>query len=763
VRTDLIPDPLPRQFRFPFNTHEMARKRSRSRGRKASHGTRTRRQTVLRVLGILCLLGLAAGAAGLAYLWPRCKGPSCPSVAALREYTPPQASRVFDGRSRLIAHLAPERRIVVPLDRIPAHVSGAFLAVEDKRFYRHHGLDYRRFFGALARDVKDLSWSQGFSTVTMQLARNVFPQHLKREKTLKRKAWEVQLARQIEREFSKDEILEMYLNQIYLGGGLHGVEAAAQGYFGKSATQLTEAQAATLAAVPRNPSYYDPRRNPAAVVQRRNMVLGLMAQAGVISAAEAEAARGEPLGLAPPAEARGRAPYFVAAVRRELRERFGPEADQMGLKVYTSLDPQLQADAERALVAQIRAVEAGTHGRFRGSACSAPPVANPDRCLQGLFVALDAEDGDVLALVGGRDYALSQFDRVTQAKRQAGSAFKPIVYAAALARGIPITETLIGPGVSGGAADSLGYYPADHVSDTVTMDMRGALRTSSNRAAVVLGTRVGASNVVAQARELGITTPVKPYPSTFLGAADVIPIELVAAYAPFANGGMAVKPRLIRRVEDARGRVLWEARRERRYVMSPGVAFLTTSLMRDVVDHGTGSGVRTAGLPWSIPVAGKTGTTNEAADVWFVGATPDVVAGVWLGFDRPQRILASASGGGLAAPVWGRVMTRYYERHTTPAAWNPPAELTSASIDRRTGMLATSACPVEDVATEYFIAGTAPTQYCPNHPEGVGGWFGRAMRGLGDWLGGGQEPEPPPPPVAPRKKPRPGDPWNGTH
>ena len=729
----------------------MARKSTRPRAAKS--GGRSRLRTTVRVLLIVLAAGAAAGVGALAWLWPRCSGADCPSVVALRDYAPPQATRVYDGRGQLVAHLAPERRIVVPLERIPAHVSGAFLAVEDKRFYRHEGVDWRRAFGAMARNVRSLSWSQGFSTVTMQLARNVFPQHLKREKTLRRKLWEITLARKIEGEFSKDEILEMYLSQIYLSAGLYGVEAASQGYFGKSATKLTNAQAAMLAAIPRNPSFYDPRRNPEAVRSRRDLVLGMMASSGVISRDEAQAAMAEPLGLAPPPEARGRAPYFIAAVRRELRERFGTDADQAGYRVYTSLDPALQSAAEQALVQQIRAVERGAHGRFRGASCSGRKVGNAGACLQGMFVAMDPDNGSVLALVGGRDYALSQFDRATQARRQAGSAFKPIVYSAALARGIPITEPLVGPG----ATDSTGgYYPADHVSDSLTMDMRGALRTSSNRAAVVLGQKVGATRVVQAAHDMGITTDIKPYPSTFLGAASVIPIELVAAYAPFANGGAAVKPRLIQRVVDSNGRVVWEAKTTKRYVMSPGVAYLTTSLMRDVVDRGTGSGVRTAGLPYTIAAAGKTGTTNDAADVWFVGATPDVVAGVWLGFDRPARILANASGGGLAAPVWGKVLASYYERHGAPTAWTPPSDLASVQIDRSTGRLATGGCPGEQVATEYFLAGTEPTEHCPVHPDDFGGWFGRTMRGVGDWLGIGDAK-----PALP--KPRPRDPLTGTH
>lgn len=668
---------------------------------------------MLKALLVLAALGVVIVVGALAWMWPRCSGSDCPSVEALRSYTPPQATQVFDRRGRVLASLASERRTVVPLGRIPPEVSGAFLAVEDKRFYRHHGVDWKRAAGALARDVRSLSWRQGFSTLTMQLARNVFPQRLTRAKTLRRKLAEVVLAREIEKHFSKDQILEMYLNQIYLGNGLYGVEAAAQGYFGKPVGRLTNAEAAVLAAIPRAPSYYDPRRSPERVQARRDLVLEQMAHAGVIDAAEAAAARRQPMRLAPPPEAGGAAPYFVAAVRRELLQRFGPEAERRGYRVYTTLDPDLQAAGERELVKQVQAVESGRLGHFRHPSCSGRAPASPAGCLQGLFVAMDPATGDVLALVGGRDYRMSQFDRVTQARRQAGSAFKPIVFAAAIAQGVPVTTALLGPD----AVDSLGdYRPADHVSEAEDVNLRDALRLSSNRATVVLGNRVGVTRVIAEAKDLGITTPIRPYPSTFIGAADVVPLELVASYSVFATGGALARPRLIRRVVDTDGSVVYQAPTERRFVLPPAVAFITTSLMRDVVDRGTGSGVRQA-LPASVPAAGKTGTTDEATDVWFIGVTPDLVAGVWLGFDRPQAILADASGGGLAAPVWGRVAADYYRRHPVPAPWVAPPDLQVRQIDRRSGMLATPWCPQEDVVTEYFLSGTEPTDSCPLHQD----------------------------------------------
>ncbi len=716
----------------------MAENRKRRGGRPSARRPKPRksgkRSIALTVLGVFLLLVLASVAGAAAWLWPRCSGDACPDVAALREYTPPQASRVFDRSGELITHLAPERRIVVPLERIPTHVSGAFLAVEDRRFFQHSGVDYRRAVGAAVRDVQTLSFEQGFSTITMQLARNVFPEQLTRAKTVRRKVWEIFIAREIEREFSKDEILEMYLNQIYLGDGSYGVEAAAQGYFGKSAAQLTPVEAAMLAALPKAPNSYNPRRNPDLALERRNLVLRLMADAGVLTLEESVRARGQTIGLVPPPESRSDAPYFVAAIRRELLARFGPNAETAGLRVHTTVDPGLQRAANEALSEQLAAVEAGRHGRFRGPDCSNGRPQNPEACLQGLFVAMDVRTGDVLALVGGRDFGLSQFDRATQARRQPGSAFKPILFASAIGAGIPISTPLVGPEADDYEA---GYRPADHVDASSSVDMREALRLSSNRAAVVLGERVGVQNVIHTSRGMGITTPIQPYPSTFLGAAEVVPLELVAAFTAFANGGMRVTPRFIRRVEDARGNLIWESPIERQPALSPEVAFLTTDLMRDVVNRGTGNRVRQAGLPYSVPAAGKTGTTNDAADAWFVGFTPEIAAGVWIGFDRPQRITVGGGGGSLAAPVWGRTLATYYANRPAPADWQPPVDLVQVAIDRSTGHAATSQCPLEHVEHEWFIRGTEPHEYCPLHPEpGVGDWFQRRLREIGNIFGG---------------------------
>jgi len=648
----------------------------------------------------------------------------CPTMEALGSYRPPEASRVYAADGSVVADLSPQRRIVVELDDVPAIVRDGVVAVEDRRFYRHHGIDYRGVARAVWRNLSTLSVSEGFSTITMQLVRSVFPERLPLSRRFSRKVCEVHLARHIESRAPKDEILEMYLNQIYFGAGLYGIEAAARGYFASTARALRPEEAALLVGLVQSPSRYNPRRNPMAAIQRRNVVLDVMAREGVLTREEAERAKAEPLWLAAPEEAAGSAPYFVAAVRSEVRERFGPDADVRGLRVFTGLDPHIQRAADRALVEQVERIEAGAYGRYP-HAVPSDGTAPDEPVLQGMIVVMDPHTGEIRAVTGGRDFSTSQFNRAFQARRQPGSAFKPIVYAAAMEQGLPVTARVATGPVSVSTRGSPTWRPGDHVADTVeTLSVRNAIAVSSNHAAVRVGRWVGEDRVASLGRALGLSTPIPPYPSIHLGAAEVIPAELVAAFAAFGNGGYRIEPTLIRRVEDRRGRVVWRAPSPREQVLDPGVAFITLTLLEGVVNHGTGRVIRDLGF-W-LPAAGKTGTTNEGRDAWFIGMTPDLVAGVWLGLDQPRRIMAGASGGRLAAPVWAEMMTRVYEDRTVPTPWTPPLEVVAAQIDVATGYLATDACPRENVRVEYFLIGTEPREPCPLHPGG--GLFDRLWR-----------------------------------
>lgn len=648
-------------------------------------------------------------------------GRGCPSIADLRTYRPPQATRVFAVDGSVVADLSPQRRVVLEIEEIPPLVREAMVAVEDRRFWDHGGVDFRSVARSLWRNVVGLSVQEGFSTIPMQLSRTVFPEQLPMHDKVSRKVCEVYLARRVEAEFRKREILERYLNQIYLGSGLYGVEAAAQGYFGKPVGEVNAAEAALLVALVKSPEGYNPRKHPEKATERRNIVLDVMADAGVVERSTAEAARRRPIQLAPPPDAAGPAPYFVASVRRELRERFGGDADIRGLRVYTGLDPALQRQARASLVSQIERIEGGSYGRY--SHAKGPAASADTPVLQGSVIMLDPHTGDVRALVGGRDFATSQFDRAMQAKRQPGSAFKPILYAAALESGLPATARLGTSPVAVSSAGSPTWRPGDHLADTVeTLSVRKALAVSSNNAAVRLGQWVGERRVADMGRRLGLSTPIPEYPSIFLGAAEVIPAELAAAFAAFGNGGYRVIPRLMLRVEDGDGRTLWEARNPSRQALDAGVAFLTLTLLEEVVNNGTAASIRRNGF-W-LPAAGKTGTTNDGKDVWFVGMTPDLVTGVWLGFDQPRPIIPGASGGGLAAPVWASIMHEAYKQRPSPAPWTAPRNVVSAQVDQATGYLATGNCPPEDVRIEYFLVGTEPESYCPIHPqEGVDRFF----------------------------------------
>jgi penicillin-binding protein 1A len=669
---------------------------------------------VAAAVGLLAVAAVLAAGLWVAVLVNGVRGEGCPTVADLRAYRAPQATRVLAMDGSLVADLSPVRRVVQELRDIPPLVREGAIAVEDRRFWDHSGIDVRGVARAAWTNARAGSVRQGFSTITMQLARSVFPERLPMADKAGRKVCEIHLARRIEREFSKREILELYLNQIYLGAGLYGMEAAAQGYFGVPAAELDAAQAAVLVGLARSPEGYNPRRHPDRAVQRRNVVLGVMAEAGVIDHATAAESRRRPLELAPPMEAAGPAPYYVAGVRRELQTLFGAGADVMGLVVHTGLDPELQSLSRDALARQIGRIEDGRYGRY--SHPKGPAADSDTPVLQGMVIVLDPQTGAVRALVGGRDFATSQFDRAFQARRQPGSTFKPVVYATALESGVPATARLETSPVSIETAGSPVWRPGDHVSDTIpSLSVRTALAVSSNHAAVRLGQSVGEHRVASMGRRLGLTTPIPAFPSIHLGSAEVVPAELVAAFAVFGNGGYRVEPRLVQRVEDRRGKVLWQAPAARHQVLDAGVAFLTLTLMEEAVNTGTGTAVRANGF-WQ-PAAGKTGTTNEGKDVWFVGLTPDLVGGVWLGFDRPRPIMPGASGGRLAAPVWADLMSNAYATRPSPAPWAPPANVVSVQIDDRTGYLATSSCPPEDTRIEYFLVGTEPRSYCPIHAD----------------------------------------------
>ena len=537
------------------------------------HNPKTRRRVIaVAVLAAAYGLGLTYGA------WTRvCAGEHCPSISRLNPASAGgnvqvQTSKIYAADGRLISELGAERRTVVPLGEMPMPVRQAFIATEDKRFYQHHGIDFLRIIGAIKANVFSLGFAQGFSTITMQLARNIFPEEISREKTLTRKLKEARVAVEIERNFPKDTILQLYLNQINLGAGAHGVEAAAQIYFGKHAKQLNVAEAAMLAALPKLPAFYNPRTHPDRAVRRRNVVLGLMRDQGFLTPEETELWRAYPLVLTGTRTNYGDvAPYFVEWLRVQLDAKFGRDLYEGGLRIYTTLDLDMQEAAERALQSQLDAIEAGVYsnGKFPGrityreylesSKASGEDHGDFTRYLQGALVSLEANTGYIRAMIGGRDFDDSKYNRATQAIRQPGSTFKPFVYSAAVRAGHPVTEILddspLNPPVI--QLDSTLWQPKDDDDTTLGMiPMREALYLSRNLATIKLGMTLGEQTVIGEARNYGITTPLPPYPSIFIGAKGVKPIEIIGAYTAFATLGTRAEPVGILRVEDRQGNIL---------------------------------------------------------------------------------------------------------------------------------------------------------------------------------------------------------------
>jgi penicillin-binding protein 1A len=671
---------------------------------------------------VIVLLVLFAGTT----LWmATCGLAGCPTLEQLQGFRPSEGSRVLDRHGAPLGRLEYVRRINVPLARVPRHVRAAFIAAEDRRFYYHGGIDWRSAGRALVRNFSSLSVREGFSTITMQVVRSAFLPHLAQQRSLRRKLIEIELARRLERALSKQEILELYLNLIYLGNGTYGVEAASRDLFGKSVAKLTVGEAALLAGLARGPSLYAPRRHPDRARGRRGVVLGLMIREGYLTPERAERAGREGFRLAATGWRPRRDPsQALDAVRAVVDSVLGDDKEIAGdVVVHTTLDARAQRAAGRAVSDRAAAIERG-NGRSRA----------PDRELQGALVAVDPRNGDIRALIGGRRYVQRGFNRGLGARRQPGSAFKPFVYAAALADGFT-PATLIDDSpveiTDGGRVWRPVNFDGEYAG---AITLRRALMASANAATIRLSRAVGERRVAALARRAGMRGELDPVPSLALGAAEVTPLELAVAYAPFANGGFTVRPSLVRRIELADGTELWRApepKRER--VLGEAEAFQITSMLRSVVDEGTGHLVRELGVRG--PVAGKTGTTNNAADVWFVGYTPTVVAAVWFGYDVPRAIATSASGGRLAAPAWAAFYRNGWREKSPASAWEPPVGLVSRRIDAHTGDIANEWCP--RTQREWFKPGSEPTRICTRHDaplirrlERIGREVGEALKDL---------------------------------
>ncbi|MGH7726762.1 MAG: penicillin-binding protein 1A [Candidatus Eiseniibacteriota bacterium] len=644
-----------------------------------------------------------------------------PDIAKLSAIEPPVRSTVYDVKGREISAFFKENRDVVPLKAIPKNLVNATLATEDRHFYSHWGVDMGGITRAALKNVLNLRTTQGGSTITQQLARNLFLTH---ERTLDRKFKELVIALRIEKMYSKQEILEMYFNQIYFGHGAYGVQSAARTFFGKDIRQLTLPEAALLAGLPQNPSRHSPFRQPQNALARRNLVLRNMLETKTISRNQYETAIRAPLGVLDLAATAGLAPYFVEMVRIYLDDKYGSNlVYEGGLRIYTSLDLDLQRDSEKALEKQLLDLER----RFKYKKTrenfvvpvtetkeGAPPVVPSTQTpyVQGALVALDVKTGYVRAMVGGRDFKHSSFNRAVQALRQPGSAFKPFIYTAAIDNGFKPTDVVVDepislPGGENGALWTPHNYDGEY-SGPVTL--RYALQRSINIPSIKLLRKLGVSLVASYGRRMGIKSKIQPNLSMALGTSEVNLLEITSAYAVIANDGIRNEPAFVLKVEDKSGAVLETHQPKPVDVLSSETAGVMTSMLQSVVDHGTGYPARARGF--LLPAAGKTGTTDDYSDAWFVGYTPSLVCGVWVGFDVKKPMGKGVTGSVGALPVWTDFMIAAY-RGRPVEYFNLPTQGETHEICTETGLLATEACPT--VTAETFTPGSEPTEYCHVH------------------------------------------------
>jgi penicillin-binding protein 1A len=688
------------------------------------------RKFVGRVLfGLLVLVSALVGAtAGLLLVYTT----NLPQVEALEAYRPSSITELYDDQGRVIGSFALQRRVVASYDDFAPVLRDALISIEDKDFYRHSGINFWRIVGAAYRDIESGGRVQGASTLTMQLARNLF---LSPDRSFHRKVQETMLAIQIERRFTKPQIFTLYANQIFLGHGVYGFEAASEFYFNKPARKLTLDEAALLAGLPKGPGVYSPINHPDRALKRRNLVINALLEDGKITTTQAADARALPLVLRLQNDPNSLAPYFVEEIRRYLESKYG--ADQVhegGLKVYTSLDVDLQKTANQAVLDGLAAYErrhgwkghlenivaegsstdtyvhpdweeeprvngyvhaavtssgigiatvkfgrysaalgqadvAWTQGKIQellraGDICYVRILAlypngaarvslEQDSGAQGALVAIDNATGGIKALVGGRNFTESKFDRATQALRQVGSSFKPYVYTTVIDLGASPDDTILDEPVTFETAS--GPYSPHNYDEKFEgiITLRRALAQSRNIPALKLASKVGIKTVIDYAERFGITAKLPPYLPVALGSAEITLMEQTSAYSVFPNDGVRVTPRYITKVTDYEGRVLEEDYPEVKDVISARTARIMTAMLHEVVLHGTA--VAAAKMPF--PIGGKTGTTNNFTDAWFVGFSPTMTCGVWVGFDEKRSLGAKETGAHAALPIWMNFMS----------------------------------------------------------------------------------------------------------
>ena len=698
------------------------------------------------VLSTVLFLGLGAGAA-----WGTWQNvcADCPSIAEIRTFEPQQASKLYSHDGRLLAELGIESRTPVSINALPEYVSQAFVAVEDKRFYSHSGIDLRGFTRAVVGVLTGQSGTGGGSTITQQLARNMFETSVDARirsgwGVVVRKIKELQVAFALERAYTKDQILEAYINEINYAHGWYGIQTASRNYFGKNATGLNPAEAALLAGIINLPEYYSPIRNPENAERRRRLVLRRMVDQGIIPSADFERYANAPIPTERAVDGGTIAPYFVEHVRQILQDRFGSQLYTAGYNIYTTLDLRMQRAAEKSMEDGWDGIEARpgfrhiTYQAYQDSLAAGVVLPDSVKYVEGLFVALDPWTGSIRAMIGGRDFGISKFNRATQALRQAGSGFKPFVYTAAINSRIPPTYVVLDGPFMVPQLDGTEWRPSNYDREFLgPMTIRTGLMKSQNMIAIKLADEIGLESVAQTARRMGIRSEIERYHSTAIGAVEVIPLQMAEAYSTFANLGTKVKPFPILRVEDTAGRILWDPQPERTEVLDPLVARIMISMLEGVVAGGTGyNAIRyeygPVALPYEVAAGGKTGTTNDGTDIWFNGFTPNLLATVWFGMDLPQEIWPNATGAGAPAPVWGNFMKRVYYGDPDaldpelrepvipiPEPWAISDGLVTRLIDTSTGKLASQWCPQDEQRLEMFLPGTEPMEYCDRDDFGL--------------------------------------------